>query len=235
MRGVEFAEPYMADDPVQSGDENLSVRFFLKPVRKKLPPEPVDPNKPPSSLVPRVQWADDANGYPTFQDVEYVAIRRLGDNLVEHVSPARDSHRKRFAKAYEAFKAGRDGAREGFPLNEWPPVTRSEVEELALRRVYTVEQLAASDPNKLGIERGHPLVVRAKDFLAKAAAGAQDTKLRGELEARDAAIAQLQQQLAEQAQALARIAAERNGGPGSGDDADAVGLEQPPRSRRGGR
>lgn len=209
--GVDSAEPYMAEDPVQQGDERLAVRFFMKPVRKKLPPEPNDPNKPVAAVVPRVHWADDANGYPTFQDVEYVSIRKLGDNLVEHVQPARTSHRRRFAKQYEAFKAGLDGAKVGLPLNEWPPMTRSEVEELALRRFYTVEQLAAANPNELGIERGHLLVVRAQDFLAKAKDVAHETKLRGELEARDQTIKLMQAQMAQQQEALAKLTARLGG------------------------
>lgn len=186
--GLYSVESFRSDESPQKGDERLVVRFFSK--------------------ARLDQRASDQAGKPTFKDETYISIRKLGDSLVEHVVPARASHKRRFARQWEAFTAGADATRMGHPLSEWPPITRSEVEELALRRVYTVEQLSLSDPDKLGIERAQLLVVRAQDHLEAAKDAARDTKMRSELEQRDALIKQMRTELEEQRRVMDRFAAQ---------------------------
>jgi len=110
----------------QSADQNLAVKFYLEALR----------NDDESAI----------QGRPIFQDTEFIEIRVRGDrnNVVQR--PARPEDKRRFRDAYVAFKDGEEEALKGTPLKDWPPMTRSLVEELKYMGFHTVEQLSeASD------------------------------------------------------------------------------------------
>jgi hypothetical protein len=145
-------------------------------------------------------------GRPIFEDVEFVKLVVPGDKHNVIHRPVRPEDKQRFADAYAQWKKGETQKPAGTPLAEWPQIPRSQVEEMAHFEVRTVEQLAAlsdSVTSRMGAAAAL-LRQRAKDYLLKAKEGEADAKLRTELEARDAAIAGLQAQIAELTAALAK-------------------------------
>jgi hypothetical protein len=104
------------------GDDKLPVRFYRGAVQDGEETE--------------------KQGRPIFRDVECIQIYQSKDNVVDR--PVRDSDKQRWPAAYNAWKA--TGASEpgatGTPLEHWPAMTRSQVEEYKYFKVYTVEQLA---------------------------------------------------------------------------------------------
>lgn len=156
----------------QAGDDQLLVKFYIKAKH--------DPT------------ASEEAGRPIYKDTEYVSIIQPGnkDNVVER--PATDRDKQRFPKHYAAFKnrvSDSDEYLEGTLLDEWPGITRSQVEELKFFNVRTVEQLVnLADSGAQNIMGVHTLKEKAKRFLASKA----DDAAAAELAARDAKIAEQQ-------------------------------------------
>lgn len=135
------------------GDKLLAVRFFMAPLKNE------------------VRSAEE--GRPIFDDTEMIEIRVRGDrnNIVIH--PVRPDEKQRFRRAYEDFRAGRNGEISGTPLAEWPAMSASTVEEMRYLGFLTVEQLAEANDSVCGKIPGLiTLRNKAKMFLefAKGAA-----------------------------------------------------------------
>lgn len=83
-------------------------------------------------------------GRPIIDDIECCRIIVPGDknNIVDR--PATATDKQRFHKQYGLFKAGmkEDEQLSGTMLNEWPLLTRGQVEEFKYLGIRTVEQLA---------------------------------------------------------------------------------------------
>lgn len=133
-----------------SGDENLAVRFFRKPRLD--------------------QAASEEQNRPIYREIDYVEIRQPGNKSAVVCRPARDMDKQRFARHWEAYKSRtEDKAVEGTPLEEWPQVSRSQVEELKFFNVFTVEQLASiSDSNGQKLMGINMLKQKASEFLEAA-------------------------------------------------------------------
>jgi hypothetical protein len=122
-----------------------------------------------------------AEGRPIFKDVPYVMIMVPGDkdNIIRR--PIRQNDKARFPKQWAAFEAGQEQAQEGTPLEQWPMVTRAQVEELKFFGVHTVEALSnmpdTAAQNFMGLNR---LRQNAKDFLEAAKSEAPFIELREE-------------------------------------------------------
>lgn len=141
----------------RTGDENLLVKFYMHP-RK-------------------IQSESEAEGRPIFKDVPHINIMQPGnkDNIINRVATSQDI--SRFAEHYRKFEARVSQEPEGgTPLDEWPAVTRSQVEELRFYNVLSVEQLAGmSDSNAQNFRGINSLRTKAKAFLefSKENAGAE--------------------------------------------------------------
>jgi hypothetical protein len=153
--GLEEADYGITDmalgrNAAQAGDENLLVRFFLHPKR--------DHDK------------SEEEGRPMFKEVEYIEIITPGnkDNIISR--PASEIDRKRFPRHYAAYKARTSQVVvEGTPLEEWPGITRSLVEELRFANILTVEQLiAVSDADAQKFRGFHAIKDKARKFLETA-------------------------------------------------------------------
>jgi hypothetical protein len=148
------------------GDENLYVQFFTAPLQDKERTE--------------------EEGRPIFKDVDMIRIMVPGDkdNIIERAVRQGDS--QRFPKQWEAYKQGREEALEGTPLEQWPMITRAQVEELRFFHVKTVEQLAnISDSNAQKFIGIQALKTRAAEWLEAAEDGAPISAMAAELEKRD--------------------------------------------------
>lgn len=144
-----------------------------------------------------------AEGRPIFDDVEHVRILQPGNKESIVVRPVDDMDRRRFRKQYEDWKADRDRPREGTPLDQWPVLTKGQVEELRYFHVTTVEDLAnLSDSNAQKFAGINMLRRQAQAFVEQAKEGAAAQKLATELEQRDNEITSLKQAIEEQSRMI---------------------------------
>lgn len=181
-----FSEIAFAQQNQRPGDDHLLVRFYMRPKQ----------NEAKSTEA----------GRPIFEETEYINILTPGnkDNIIDR--PVSDIERRRFARAYAAFKAEAEQQPEGTPLASWPGITRSDVEELKYINIVTVEQLAeladVHATNFMGIQQ---LKTRAKLFIESAQSNAINEGTAAALEEKDAQIAALQQQVNDMQTALAEV------------------------------
>lgn len=99
-------------------------------------------------------------GFPVFKDVPYVKIFSPGNALEIPDFRVKKEHQRRWPREWEAFLKGEEVPLNGFPLEEWPRMTRSMVETLKGLRIFTLEDfVAASDQN---IRQIGPMFVNAK-------------------------------------------------------------------------
>lgn len=188
-------------------DRGLLVKFFTKPYKD----------------------AEETlkQGRPIFKDRTYIDIRVPGerDNVCR---PATQADINRFPQHYEAFmkRTGDDDEIIGTPLDQWPQVTRSQVEELAFFNVKTVEQLAAMPDSNT--QQMHGLL----GLKQKANAWLESTKTKEEVEKAFAEEkADLKAQIAELKEAVAALqekkvtkkkTAKKRGRPPKVDDASTA-------------
>lgn len=174
-------------------DSRLAVRFYKKAVQ--------DAAKSTEA------------GRPIFEEKDFVVIMVPGDkdNIVDRQvwddASNPNSDTQRFGRQYDAWRRNQQQETTGTPLSAWPGVTRSQVEELAYLKVYSVEQLASvSDGNLQKMGPGYlGLRLKARDFLQAAAGTAPVEKMRAELEKRDSEMETLKRALREQGEALAQL------------------------------
>ncbi len=90
----------------------------------------------------------EAKGYPVYADQERVKIVIAGDKNTVIDRKASEEDRERFAKHYERFKAKSEQAVDGFPLENWPQLSVSQVALLKEFNITTVEAMTSvSDSN----------------------------------------------------------------------------------------
>lgn len=154
--------------------------------------------------------ASKAQGRNIFKDEVYIEIMTPGnkDSIIQR--PASELDINRFPEHYAKFKARAADADmiEGTPLEEWPAVTRSQVEDLKYHNVRTVEQLVSmADVHAQGLMGLGILKKKAEAFLEAAetqAAGEEIRQLREQNQAllkqandTTAVLASLKEELAE--------------------------------------
>lgn len=185
------AETRMAETAhlANADDDKLIVQFYDRPV--------ID------------QAKSDAEGRPIFHEACYVRIITPGDkdNIVDR--PMWEKHDEmRFPKAWERYQKKLGDKFEGTPLDQWPPMTRTQVLEFKYFNIFTVEQLA-NVPDSIGQKfMGIGMLKKkAADFLALAKDTAHANLLRTELEKRDAEYVVLKKQNEELSKRLDELAA----------------------------
>lgn len=114
-----------------AGDDALAVKFYTAPMED--------------------QVASKQEGRPIFKPTEWIDIRVPGsrDSRIRKVRPA---DIERFPQHYAAFKNRTAKDEEdviGTPLEVWPVVSSSQVQELRFFNIKTVEHLASA-PDNLG-------------------------------------------------------------------------------------
>jgi len=190
-RGVGVGESQQAR---WAGDDKLWVQFHYLPM--------INNEK------------SNAEGRPIFDDVEHVRILQPGNKESIVDRPVADMDKARFKKQYADWKDGLDKPREGTPLEEWPILTKGQVEELRFFHLTTVEDLAnLSDTNAQKFAGINGLRRQALAFVEQAKEGAASAKLASELEQRDNEIAALKQAVAEQGALIQGLQAQRATAP----------------------
>lgn len=153
-------------------------------------------------------------GRPIFRDCEFMRITVPGDrnNILERA--VGDLDRRRFAARYTAWKQSGEQTHEvGTPLDQWPLVTRSQVEELRYFQIRTVEHL--SNANDQACQR-IPGLTQLRDKAQAWLAATKDTKaaekLAADLKERDDKILAQGSQLEHLQHQVADLLAERQDG-----------------------
>lgn len=145
-------------------------------------------------------------GRPIFKDVEYVEIMAAGNSSNVIRRPARDSDRHRFPRHYAAFQQGKGEEIIGTPLSEVPWITRSQVEEFAHLRIYSIEALANLDDSTCGKFAGlYDMKRKAAAYLKAAEDAAPTTALMEENEALRSRLEASEQQVKELAEAVKKL------------------------------
>ena len=145
-------------------------------------------------------------GRPIYDDLDYVVIRIPGDkdNIVRR--PGRGTDMKRFPKQWAAYQAGNEQAQDGTPLEQWPLLTRSQVEELKYFGVHTIEALATMpDSNSQNFMGMNKLKQQAKDHVEAAKSNAPILALREENEAQAAQLVEQANQMKEMQSQIAGL------------------------------
>ena len=166
------------DDMRFQNDRKLHVRFYTKPVMQ------------------RAQSRD--AGRPVFEDMEFIEIMVPGDKHSIIRRRIRDLDKRRFARQYEAFRAGKGEQQIGTPLTMLPFITAAKAEEYRFFHIITAEQLAAtadgsSAANSIMGFQGDKQ--KANAYLQMAAGNAPILQLQEALSDKENQISAMQQQM----------------------------------------
>jgi len=185
---AEFGLTEMAMDAQNRnrGDENLYVKFFMHPLQDKT-----------KTLE---------EGRPIFVEKEFIQIMIPGDKDNIVVREIRPGDNQRFSQQYQSFKNNEEEVMEGTPLEKWPLISSSQVEEMKFFNIRTVEQLASlADSVSQKFMGINTLRTRAKEYIEAAKDAAPVSILQGELEKRDEIIAGLEASMDEMRKDLASL------------------------------
>lgn len=90
-------------------------------------------------------------GRPVYKDRTLVKIVNPLDMNVVLVRVATDHDKQQYRKAFQAYQnEAKSKNVEGTPLREWPAVTRSQAQDAAFYKVFTVEQVADLSSDLVG-------------------------------------------------------------------------------------
>ncbi|MEL6758227.1 MAG: hypothetical protein AAFP81_17480 [Pseudomonadota bacterium] len=173
--------------------DHLFIQFYVKPVENK------------------VKSAD--AGRPIFDEKEMIKIRIAGDKGTELHAPVNEAsvyvaqgpgqkgrrltYVEQFPEQYEAFKAGREQAVSGTPIEEATFLTVSQRAELKALNIYTVEALAGMEAaDKLGMS-GSTMVEHARAYLDRAKGASSDGELIHKNKALELRLTEMQEQIAQ--------------------------------------
>lgn len=136
-------------------------------------------------------------GHDVYVDVVHVRIAIPGERSSLYFQPATDQHKRRFPRAWQAYQnRSKDGVREGLPIEQWAPISRSIAMTLRSINIDTVEALAAVHDGHIGaVPNGVELRAKAQAWLEQAKDSAATLKLAAEKKAADDRIAALEAQL----------------------------------------
>lgn len=112
-------------------DARLAVRFYKRAVQN--------------------EFESEKAGRPIFQDFDFIEIRVPGDTTLAVDTAVREDHKQRFPLHWARYQnaLGGDSKEVGTPLEQWPRLSRSQVEELRALKFVTVEQIAAASDAQL--------------------------------------------------------------------------------------
>lgn len=138
-----FRHDQSGPDPL---DKGLAVKFKMHPR--------LDPEKSKEA------------GRPIYVDTPYVEIMTPGNKNNIPFHRVEEKVKRRFPEQWRQFLASEEQIIEGTPLEEWPGISRSQVEELRYMNVRTIEQLVSmSDGNAAGMMGVVALRQKAQAYL----------------------------------------------------------------------
>jgi hypothetical protein len=148
-------------------------------------------------------------GRPVFEMRDYIKIIIPGDTSQVIHRPVRESDKERFPNQWLAYQTGATQDK-GYPLSEWPLITRAQVDELVYFKINTVEQLAhVSDATAQKFMGLNDLRTKAKVYLEKMAGEQPELRLQAEVMKKDEEIAALKQQMDRMNEAILELQTKR--------------------------
>lgn len=149
--------------------------------------------------------ASERENRPIYVDREFVKIIIPGDKNTQVCRPIdlkgtaqMPPDNVRWPAQYQAFKNQQEQVFEGTPLEQWPPLSKSQVLMFKAANVHTVEQLVSvSDNNLVNLGMGaRELQNKAKAFLESAKDGALVMQLQKMIDDQNVQIQALKNQMA---------------------------------------
>ncbi len=182
-------------------DAGLYVEFSMRPVH--------------------MPFKSEQAGRPIFEDQAYITIRFPGDKTktVERPVILEDTDRApsdpaRFPRHWAAFQAQESQVSEGMPITEWPPLTKSQAQELKAINIHTVEQLAHMPDSGCNWMGARELRKKAIAWLDFAAGHSKESALQAVIDSQQAQIEALRKQVEDiAAKAAAKAAAKDDTAP----------------------
>lgn len=110
-------------------DHRLMVRFF-------------------TDVLPDEKATKEA-GHKKFRDAVFIQIVVPGDRRQVTIREARPDDIARFREKYDRFMANHEVEVDGYPISQWPVISRSQAEELRYLGFHTVENLAHASEQAL--------------------------------------------------------------------------------------
>jgi hypothetical protein len=137
-----------------------------------------------------------SEGRACFKDIDIIEINMPGSTSavyrpVNFVStPHQQADPERFPKQWAAYKNQEVQSKDGTPLEEWGPITKSQCSELKAINIHTVEDLVACPDGRLTWMGAREMQEKAKLYVEQAKGNApllqlkeENDKLRRDLEA----------------------------------------------------
>lgn len=149
------------------------------------------------------QVESEEKGRPIFKDVDYITIQFPGDKTKKVDRPVMEDDKRRFPQHWAQFEATGLVTQIGTPLEEWPPITKSQALELKGLGIHTVEQLSNLGDGLLGFLGAREYREAARKYLEKATGSEAQMKLLNDR------MDELMRRNAELTEQLAAAAAER--------------------------
>lgn len=181
------------------------------------------------SPYPNPEKSEEA-GYPVYEDVPWIRIMYPGDRTKVTDRPAKlkkddlsdtvPTDNVRFRDQWDAFQDVTKKATSGFPIEEWPLMTRSEAEFLKGQGIHTVEALANLPDSSLTWLGARQRKNQAQAWMESAKEHAVESKLAKENEQLKSQIEALETQLHELAESVGKPldAPKRRGRPPKHED-----------------
>ncbi|UJH75049.1 chromosome partitioning protein ParA (plasmid) [Burkholderia cenocepacia] len=203
---MDFATPHIHQQGnslhVSHGDDSgLFVEFSLEPIHQEAESE--------------------KQGRPIYKDVAHIRIHFAGDRTKMIFRPVKmeddqqgPSDPRRFPRQWAAFQEQRSQVQEGTPLEQWPPLSRSEVMSMKAMHIHTVEQLAAMADSNLSWLGARELREKAIAWLKNAEGGKEVVRLTAENEQLRADLDAQREQTKELAERLDALSARMDAGAG---------------------
>jgi hypothetical protein len=163
-------------------------------------------------------------GRPIFEMRDYIKIIVPGDSTQVVHRPVRDTDKQRWPNQWLAFTTGKEQSI-GFPLSEWPYLTRAQIDELKYFKIDTVEQLAhVSDTACQKFMGLKDLREKANTYLQQMKGEEPLARVLAEKAAREEENKALQAQIADLQAAVQQLLKKkpkgRKAGPNDGEDED---------------
>lgn len=177
-------------------DANLWVEFYTRPSPM---PDPVK---------------SEEEGRDIYVDVPWIRILVPGDRTKNYDRPAKlksdgpndqvPPDTVRFPQQWQSYLSSSTRATVGQPIEEWPPISRSEAEQFKRMDIHTVEQLAGLPDSSLtwlgGRKRRDQAIAwlqSAKDHAGEAKLAHENDQLKAQVEALSHQVQELAERLGE--------------------------------------
>lgn len=176
------------DDSRFAHDSKLHVRFYSQP------------------MLNRAESRD--AGRPIYVEQEMVEIMVPGDKHSIVSRRVRDLDKVRFARQYEAFRAGKTDQQAGTPLSMLPFISAARAEEYKFFHITTAEQLAGTSDSSsaansiMGFQGDKQ---KANAYLQMAAGNAPILQMQEAIQEKDNQISAMQEQMNQMNQKLEEL------------------------------